>query len=369
MSRRLTSRKLGALRARSSFHRSGRRLSVRRSLAALSVAAAAFGSQIRADDANVVASFEQQVRAVFEKCRPAVAKIEASDTHGRLSGTGFFVDPNGTLYTSYSVGGESGDIVVILGETRHPAKRMVSDLRSGIAILKIDAETPFLAFGKSRDLAVASPVMAVGYPLDLPASPSFGMVGGFDIKYLGRYFATTHIRANVPVQRGEGGAPLLNLHGEVVGILISSLDQGSGSFALPIEAAEKVRKDFLRFHEVRRGWLGIEVGTLEAPVEKSTAFVKDVLPDSPALKAGILQGDVLLRVGERAIASSDDVRDASFFLTADDSTSVRVARGEDQFDLTLQPTDHPDETSALKRIAPAFTPGPELTMPRPGDGK
>lgn len=337
----------------------------------LSLAVASLAGETRAEDiegTRIVAGLEQQVRSVFEKCQSAVVKIEASDARGRLLGTGFFIDPNGTLYTSYSVGGESHDIVVNFGNARHPATRMVSDRRSGVAILKINAETPFLAFGKSQDLAVASPVMTVGFPLDLPASPSFGMVGGFTIKYLGRYFATTHIRANVPVQRGQGGAPLLNLRGDVVGILISSLDQGSGSFALPIEAAEKVRKDFLRFHEVRRGWLGIEVTPLDQSVENSTASVREVLPESPAMKAGVQHGDVVLKVGERVIANPTDVIDASFFLTADDPTTILVARGDQQLVLSIQPTDHPEEASPFKRIAPAFTPGPDLTLP-PLDGE
>lgn len=334
---------------------------------AIGLAVAACAGIVRAeetDGARLVAGIEQQVRAVFEKCQPAVVKIEACDAHGRLSGTGFFIDPNGMLYTSYSIGGESHDIVAIFGNARHPAKRLIADIRSGIALLKVDAQTPFLAFGKSRDLAVASPLMSIGYPLDLPISPTFGMVGGFDLKYLGRYFATTHIRANVPVQRGQGGAPLLNLRGEVVGILISSLDQGSASFALPIEAAEKVRRDFLRFREVRRGWLGIEVETLAQPVDGSAAFVKTVLPDSPALKAGVVQGDVLLSVDHRPITKTEDVIDASYFLTADDSTTIRISRGGEPLELPIQPVEHSDESSALKRIAPAF--GPEFT-PAPLD--
>lgn len=345
---------------------------MKRSLTALGLALAALTSTTLAEDpegARVMAGLEQQVRAVFEKCQPAVVKIEASDAHGRLSGTGFFIDPNGTLYTSYSVGGESNDITVTVGQARHTATRVIGDLRSGIAILKIEGETPFLAIDSSRVLAVASPVMTVGYPYDLPASPSFGMVGGFDLKYLGRYFATTHIRANVPVQRGQGGAPLLNLRGEVVGILISSLDQGGGSFALPIEAAEKIRRDFLRFHEVRRGWLGIEVGSLDQPVDRSSTVVKEVLPDSPALRAGVLRGDIVLRIGDRPIATPEDVIDASFFLTADDSTTLRISRGAQELVLPIQPADPPGEANAMKRIAPAFTPDADLTLPRLGEEK
>src|SRR2546421_12881469 len=98
-------------------------------------------------------ALSRQVRAVFERAKSAVVKIEAADEHGNLSGTGFFVDPNGTLYTCYSVGGESHDIVVCNGELKYPAKRLAADPRSGIAILKVEAEkVPFLPLGKSRDL-------------------------------------------------------------------------------------------------------------------------------------------------------------------------------------------------------------------------
>lgn len=331
---------------------------------------AAFGQEtapptIPVPSAPPVFDIGKQIRSVFDKCQPAVARIEAFDSHGKLSGTGFFIDPNGTLYTSYSVGGESHDITVIMGASRQPAKRLASDLRSGIAILKIEAETPFLSFGKSRDLGIGSPVMTVGYPYDLPASPSFGVVGGFDIKYLNRYFATTHIRANVPVQRGQGGAPLLDLNGNVVGILISSLDQGSGSFALPIEAAEKVRRDFLRFREVRRGWLGLAVRANDSPQDGSTALVSEVLPDSPAQKAGVLAGDILLRIGARPVATPSDVLDGSFFLTADDPSTLRVWRNEQEVELPVQPAEPPEEKLPFDRFAPAFTPGAD-SPPAPG---
>src|SRR5947199_5426378 len=128
-----------------------------------------------------------------------------------------------------------------------------------MAILKTDVATPALPIAKSEELVVATPVVTIGYPLDLPETPNFGMVAGFDRKFLGRYFSTTHLRVNVPTQRGEAGAPLLNMKGEVVGILVSSIDNGSACYALPIDAAEKIRSDFVRFGEVRHGWVGINV--------------------------------------------------------------------------------------------------------------
>ena len=161
------------------------------------------------------------------------------DDHSDIFGTGFFVDPTGTLYTSYTVGGEAGSFSIEFEGKRYPARQIVADVRSGVAMLKIEATTPALPIGKAEQLEVATPVVAIGYPLDLPETPSFGMIAGFDRKYLGRYFSTTHLRVNLPTQRGEAGAPLLNLKGEVVGILVSSLENNSSCYALPIEAAEK----------------------------------------------------------------------------------------------------------------------------------
>jgi len=321
---------------------------------ALLAAAPAFG----ADDESrkVLDAIQEQVQAVLEKSGPAVVRIEATDIHGRLAGSGFFIDPNGTLYTSYSVGGESQDITVHFRGERHQATRLVSDLRSGIALLKIEAQTPFVSFGKARDLALATPVIALGYPMEMPLTPSFGIVGGFDGKYAGRFFATTHIRANLPVQRGESGAPLLNTKGEVVGILISTLDNGSASFVLPIEAAEKVRMDFIRFREVRPGWIGLAVKAADAPAVGSTALIVEVTAESPAQKAGLRAGDILLQIGARPITIPDDVLDASFFLTADDGVPVRVIRDGTEVQIEVQPTDPP---TARRAAIPAAGAGPQ----------
>ncbi len=286
----------------------------------------------------------------------------AEDDHGRLSGTGFFVDPNGTLYTCYSVGGESHDIVVSHGDLKYPAHRIAADAHSGIAILKVDANTPFIPEGKSSQLTAASMIMTIGYPLDLAITPHFGCVGGWNLKYLDRYFATSHIRANVPVQRGEGGAPLLNMNGEAVGILISSLENGSGCFALPIEAAEKVRSDFMRFGEVRPGWLGIKFGEADEPAMGSAVCVEDLVGGAPAEKAGVQRGDILLRVGQLKIQTPDDVLNAAFYLTAGDEVPVTVERDGEKVELKVVLGEHPGATpvtAALPEI-----PDPPLKLDR-----
>jgi serine protease Do len=291
---------------------------------------------------SVAEAIADEVRTLFGKCRKAVVKVEGTDRHGQFFGSGFFIDPNGTLYTSYTIGGEARDIVIVNGNVKLPARRLVADIRSGVALLKVDAETPFLTLGRSTDLRVASPVVTIGCPMGLEASPSFGTVGGFDLRYLTGIFITTHIRANVPVQRGEGGAPLLNMHGEVVGLTIASVDSGSARFVLPIEAAEKIRRDYLRFGEVRPGWLGIGVAPAKQAIAGSTAMIDDLMSDAPASRCGLEIGDILLQIDDRRIQKPEDVVDASFFLTAEDTVKLTVMRGATQrLEFTLEAVEHP----------------------------
>lgn len=303
------------------------------------------GAAFAADAGSSVAdALSEEVRSVFTRVRDAVVKVEASDKNGQLSGTGFFIDPNGTLLTSYSVGGDSSEFIVSNGENRYPAHRLIADCRSGIAILQVDRKekgtpvgTPFLPLAKSAGLAVATPVMTVAYPMDMPLTPNFGMVAGFDLKYLNRYFATTHIRANVPVQRGEGGAPLLNMRGEVVGVVISGLDGGASCFALPIKAAEKIHRDYVRFGTARPGWLGVLVGSAQTSAKGSSAEVTSVEEKAPALKAGIRKGDIILKIGDAAISAPEDVLNASFFLTAGEKIPITVWREDQELTVDVNP--------------------------------
>lgn len=299
---------------------------------------------------SIADSLSREVRTVFRHAQKAVVKIEAEDKEGRLFGTGFFIDPNGTILTSYSVGGESHDIIVSHGDIKYPAARLIADCRSGIALLKIEASTPFLPIGTSEDVMVATPVVTVAYPMDMPLTPNFGMVAGRDIKYLGRYFATTHIRANVPVQRGEGGAPLLNMKGEVIGIVISSLDGGASCFAVPVEAAEKIQRDYVRFGMLRPGWLGMTVVASEEPDHGSTATVQKIEDDSPAEKGGLRKGDVLSKIGNREIKAPEDVLNAFFYLTAGDPVPITVYRGNQELTLQVQPGER--SAGSTRRLRP-----------------
>src|SRR6058998_1652563 len=311
------------------------------------------GSLLCAQEQSATA-ISQHVKDIFARAAKAVVKIHGADEHSEICGTGFFIDPTGTLYTAYTVGGEAGNFTIEFGGKKYPARQLLADIRSGTAMLKIDAATPALPIGKSEELGVATPVVAIGYPLDLPETPNCGMVAGFDQKYLGRYFSTTHMRLNLPSQRGEAGAPLLNMKGEVVGIVVSSLENNAACYAVPIEAAEKIRGDFVRFGEARHGWIGINVSEAPKPVEGSRAEMTQIMEGTPAAGSGIKPGDILLQVGRKKVTEPEDVLDASFFITAGDNVPITVMRGNQKLTFNVQATMHPASRTGLLLASPTM---------------
>src|SRR5438105_9104107 len=158
----------------------------KRSVAALALTFLSGGSLLFAQEQSATA-ISHQVKEIFERCSKAVVKIHGVDEHSEICGTGFFIDPTGTLYTAYTVGGEAGNFTIEFDGKKYPARQLLADIRSGTAMLKVDETTPALPIGKSEELEVATPVVAVGYPLDLRETPSFGMVAGSDRKCSGRH--------------------------------------------------------------------------------------------------------------------------------------------------------------------------------------
>jgi S1-C subfamily serine protease len=288
------------------------------------------------------AAIETAVANVFRGSAEAVVRVESGDELGKVAGTGFFIDPEGHLYTLSSVVGDGLGITVTQGGRSKPARLLAKDSRSGIALLKVEESrpTPFLTKGDCQALQAASPLVVVGFPFDHDVTPSFGIVGGFDRQSQGRFFTTTHIRANIPVQRGQAGSPALDLDGKVVGVLVSGFEEGSGCYVLPIRAAEKVRADHARFGEVRHGWAGVTVQEIPEPVQGSRLAIDMVDPSGPAA-AQFRPGDVILQVGDVAVREPEDALDASFFLTAGDAVEVKVARGGEVLTLPFVAGEHP----------------------------
>ncbi len=299
------------------------------------------------DEASMADAIETTVGNIFRRHSPAVVRVESADELGKVAGTGFFIDADGLIYTLASVVGDGLDLTVTHEDRKLPARLLTKDARSGVALIKVDGVVSphFLLKGDCGALKASSPLVVIGFPFDHEVTPSFGVVGGFDRKSKGRFFATTHIRANIPVQRGQGGSPVLNLSGQVIGVLVSGFEEGAGCYVLPIRAAEKVRADFAKFGGVRHGWAGVTVQQIPLEVKGSRMAIDLVDPSGPAA-SDFRSGDVVLQVGDIAIHEPEDALDASFFLTAGEPVSVRVARGDEVLTFPLTPAVHPMDRKA-----------------------
>jgi serine protease Do len=295
----------------------------------------------RATEADLAKNITCQIQKVIDENRKAVVRVQASDSLGMRLGSGFFIDPTGMIYTHAGVVLNAEEVTVTFNGNSLRAHVVITDERSGIAILKTDCISPFIRIGNSDNATIAMPVIAIGFPEDRDSSASFGMVAGHDRQHMGQYFSTTHIRANMAVNRGEGGAPVLNLNGEVIGILVARINDSGSCHILPIRAAEKIRQDMASYGELRHGWVGVEVEDAPEPVNGSTAKITALNPLANAAEQGLKSGDMVNAIGATPVATSEDVIDASYFLTAGESTDVKITRDGQQMSIKVTPKLHP----------------------------
>jgi serine protease Do len=273
----------------------------------------------------------REVNRVFLTARGAVVRVWARQGEITTVGTGFFVGQDGTLFTASGILGLSKDVSVELEGRRYVAQVLGSDRRSGVALLRANVPKKAfttLAIGDSSTLEPGSPVVAVGFPLNLPPAPSFGLIVGTDTQFLSRFFPTSHLRTDLPVSPGQIGSPLLNGHCEVVGMLVMVADGRRLTYALPSRALERVREDLLAYGRVRYGWVGVEVeeASEEAP-EGHTARISRLIPGTPAAASGLQVGDIVMELDGTPIHRPREVVDPAFYARVGQRTSLAVLRG------------------------------------------
>jgi len=229
-------------------------------------------------------------------------------------GSGFIINKNGTIVTNNHVINNAEDIVVRVGDKEYEAKVLGADPYSDLAVLKIDANVKFtpVKFGNSDKARVGDWVVAIGNPFGLGGTVTSGIISARnrDIN-LTRY--DDFIQTDASINQGNSGGPLFNLDGDVVGINTAIIAPGqSGSigigFAIPANAASNVITQLIKYGETKRGWLGVriqEVSKEIADVEKlkniEGALVASVGEKSPAEKAGLKAGDIILRFDGKKI--------------------------------------------------------------------
>jgi serine protease Do len=323
--------------------------------------------------AGLLETMDQEVSAIYEKSKSAIVKVHTQRLLqiGNLSlipshriGTGFFIDKDGHLLTAATVVADAGSCWIEWNGQKMKARVLGRDQQTNLALLTIDPETnfatPFLPQGNSDDLHVGSMVIVVGFPYDLSSAPVVGFVGGLDIQQGGRVFSTSHIRAGCRLSPGQGGGPLLNSRGEVVGIAVAA-HMDDQCYALPINAARKVYSDILRFGQPQRTWVGLGIterrqNEAEAGVEESQVVVQQVYSNAPAATAGFCEGDVLVKIGTNEVRRSADVLNTMFYRHVGDQMEFTILRGGQEKKVSLAVAAQPANEPIMVQSVPEFSP-------------
>lgn len=299
---------------------------------------------------GVFDSIGREVHEVFERVKGSVVKIKSDNGVMTLTGSGFFVDGEGTILTSSLVIADENATSVETQEGRWDAKVIGKDARSGLALLKIyGARSKPLPFTDSNLLKVGSAVIGVGYPYNLPVAQSFGLVGGFDFQYLNKFFPTTHIRASLPISPGQVGGPLVNSKGEVMGVLVMSAEEGRSCYALPTSAIQRILKELVSAGKVAHGWVGIGVAEFHDADLAKGVIVSNLFENTPALTSGVQVGDRILKIGDREIRRPSDVIDVSYFSRVGEDLSVLVSRQGKVLSYKIRVQERPATLPAIYR--------------------
>jgi serine protease Do len=279
------------------------------------------GDENAPDFGNVQSPLEEFLRRFFGQQSPfGLPNEELSPTRVTALGSGFLSDPAGYVVTDYHVVAKADSITVLLQDnSRYPAKVVGQDEISDLALLKIEAgkPLPFVTWGDSDASRVGDWILAVGNPFGLGGTVTAGIISarGRDIR---AGLAEDFLQIDAPLNRGNSGGPTFNLAGQVIGINTAIYTPSGGSvgigFAIPSNLAKPVI-DQLRAHgRVERGWLGVQLQEVTPEIARSFglanaegALVVDVTPDSPADKAGIRQGDVVLAFNGRDVSKPRDL--------------------------------------------------------------
>jgi serine protease Do len=239
----------------------------------------------------------------------------------RGAGSGFIVSSDGYILTNAHVVAEADEVNVRLTDRREfPAKVIGFDPRSDVAVIKIDAnDLPTVRTGDPSQVRPGEWVLAIGSPFGLDNSATAGIVSATSRAVGGEDNYVPFIQSDVAVNPGNSGGPLFNLRGEVIGMNSMIFSRTGGymglSFAIPIDVANDVRDQLIKTGHVVRGRIGVAVQDVNAQLAQSFgldrprgALVSAVEKDSPAAKAGVKAGDVILAVNGHEIDRVGDLR-------------------------------------------------------------
>ena len=265
----------------------------------------------------------------------------------RSLGSGFIIEPDGLILTNYHVVDNAEKITVRLLDGRELAGKVVGkDQKTDIALVKISArDLPVAPLGDSDQLEVGEWVMAIGNPFGLDNTVTSGIVSAKD-RQIGAGPYDHFIQTDASINPGNSGGPLVNLQGEVVGIDTAIFSQSGGNigigFAIPINLVKDLLPQLKSGGKITRGWLGVSIQGITPDLAASLgldqakgALVSSVVQNSPADRAGIKAGDVIVGYEGKEINNANDLPFLVAGTPVGKTVSLQVFRGNKQTPLTV----------------------------------
>ena len=274
---------------------------------------------------------------------------------GMAVGSGFIISADGYAVTNNHVVKDADQVSVTLKDgTELKATVIGTDPKTDLALIKIESDKKFdyVSFTKAEP-RVGDWVMAVGNPFGLGGSVTTGIVSALG-RDIGSGPYDNFMQIDAAINRGNSGGPAFNLEGEVVGINTAIFSPSGGSvgigFAIPASTAESVIASLKESGKVTRGWLGVQIQPVTEDIAESLglkdakgAIVADVTQDSPALAAGIKQGDTILKIDGKDVADSRDLSRKVAGIKPGDTVAMDVIRDGKPLELKVKIGTMPDD--------------------------
>jgi len=319
-------------------------------------------------------------KLVAQKIEPCVVHIDVKQAaHGRIiddevimlpedgqsvvgQGSGFIVDEAGYILTNRHVIEHASDVSVHLSDGRaiDKVELIGEDELTDLAVLKISAShLTATEWGDSNELEVGDWVLAVGSPFGLDRTVTSGIVSAKQRRHISSNSSyQDFMQTDAAVNPGNSGGPLVNTRGQVIGVntaIVGKSYQGI-SFAIPSEIARKSYEQIIKHGRVPRGWLGVEFRPLDPVLaaklnlpNEHGAMVRDVIPNSPAQKAGVRPRDVILGWNERDVIDTTDLQLAVASTEIGTKAKLTIWRDGQKITLEVEVAQRPEQRELQRR--------------------